>query len=150
MRYATVIVSPGKNCGCCLFVANACSATLIKSIVISFNVLIITSQYTQATHFLARDYEKRGKGTTNSRTDNDFFDFFKNHTSRHIHHWPKREVRSIVASVTVMSLSALTSALMWLNPAESDSLSRYWISVVTSVIVTMPSPFVSPRMQANV
>ena len=43
---------------------DACSATLIKSIVMSFNLLIITSQYTQATLFLARDYEKRGKGTT--------------------------------------------------------------------------------------
>ena len=39
-------------------------ATLIKSILISFNSLIITSQYTQATLFLARDYEKRGKGST--------------------------------------------------------------------------------------
>ena len=41
----------------------------------SFNLLIITSQYTQATLFLARDYEKRGKGTTISRTDNKNLDF---------------------------------------------------------------------------
>jgi hypothetical protein len=76
MRYATVIVSPGKNWGCCLFVANACSATLIKSIFTSFNLLIITSQYTQATLFLVRDYEKRGKGTTNSLTGKRKTNFF--------------------------------------------------------------------------
>ncbi|MBR2084190.1 MAG: hypothetical protein IJ879_06195, partial [Muribaculaceae bacterium] len=52
-------------------VANACSATLIKSIVISFNLLIITSQYTQATLFLVRDYEKRGKGSTILRPRNE-------------------------------------------------------------------------------
>ena len=43
---------------------------VIKSIVMLFKSLIITSQYTQATLFLVRDYEKRCKGSTISQTDN--------------------------------------------------------------------------------
>ncbi len=123
MRYATVIVSPGKNCGCCLFVANACSATLIKSIVISFNVLIITSQYTQATLFLVRDYEKRGKGSTISRTGNKKSDFFV------FRHGLLRGFAGLLMSqsIKITLMSSTTSSILTLLSALTSASAIRWI-----------------------
>ena len=46
IRYATVIVSPALNEGCCLPVANASSAILIKSMFCNkLNCLIVTTQH---------------------------------------------------------------------------------------------------------
>lgn len=64
-----MIVSPGPNWGCCLPVANASSATLIKSIFL-FNLNVNNTRNIHKQPCLVRDYENRCK-------DNAFFPFMQ-------------------------------------------------------------------------
>lgn len=64
IRYATVTVSPALKLGCCLPVANASSATLIKSIVIIIKLFHRYNATYQASHYvLTAIARKRCKGT---------------------------------------------------------------------------------------